>query len=358
MGITGNKGEWSELYAFIKLLSTGRLYAADEKLQILEDTYFPVLKVFRCEDKCRNTEYIIKSDDGSVEIYLENESIRTLDNRTIRRMAAYLYASIVAGKKRAFEIDDSESIMKQLECTKISAPSTDKTDIKIQVHDIHTGYEPICGFSIKSELGTPPTLLNASGATNFVFEIEGVSEEEANTINSINTDTKIIDRIDVIRRCGKLKFKKAYNSTFSGNLMLIDTYMEDIIAEILWDYYSGNAQDCKTLVARLEEKNPLGYPRKGIYEYKMKKFLCSIALGMMPSKIWDGKDEANGGYIIVRDDGEVVAYHLYNRDAFEMYLLNNTKLERGSTKKHGFASIYRSEDGTMNINLNLQIRFM
>ena len=43
MGLTGNKGEWSELYAFVKLLSTGKLYAADEELNILTDTYFPVL---------------------------------------------------------------------------------------------------------------------------------------------------------------------------------------------------------------------------------------------------------------------------------------------------------------------------
>lgn len=139
--------------------------------------------------------------------------------------------------------------------------------------------------------------------------------------------------------------------------MLIDTYMDDIVASLLIDYYRNNAQDCKSLIKRLEDKNPLGYPRKGMYEYKFKKFLCSVALGMMPSKVWDGHDEANGGYVIVKDNGEVVAYHIYNRDAFETYLLNNTKFERGSTTKHGFATIYKEADGKMYINLNLQIRF-
>jgi len=358
VGLTGNKGEWSELYAFVKLLSTGKLYAADEELNILTDTYFPVLKILRSEELSRNVEYVICSEDEKIEIHVQKEHVSTLAQNTVARMAMYLYASIIAGKKRAFEIEHSEAIMKELVCSKISAPSTDKTDITVQIHDIHTGYEPICGFSIKSELGTPPTLLNASGATNFVFEIEGVSENEAIAINNINSDTKIIDRINAICEHGKMKFKKVANNTFSGNLMLIDTYMEDILAELLLDYYSNNAQDCKTLVSRLEENNPLGYPRKGIYEYKMKKFLCSIALGMMPSKVWNGKDEANGGYIIVRDDGEVVAYHLYNRDSFETYLLNNTKFERGSTKKHGFASIYKNDDGVLCINLNLQIRFL
>ena len=47
----------------------------------------------------------------------------------------------------------------------------------------------------------------------------------------------------------------------------------------------------------------------------------------MPSKEWDGHDEANGGYIIVSSDGDVLAYHIYNRDYFEKYLLDNTKLQ-------------------------------
>ena len=31
--MSGNKGEWSELYAFLKLLSQGRVYAANEKVE-------------------------------------------------------------------------------------------------------------------------------------------------------------------------------------------------------------------------------------------------------------------------------------------------------------------------------------
>lgn len=122
-------------------------------------------------------------------------------------------------------------------------------------------------------------------------------------------------------------------------------------------YYQNQATDSDKLIRIIEEQNPLGYPRKGIYAYKFKKFLCSIALGMMPSKEWDGHDEANGGYVIVKDNGEVLAYHIYNRDAFEKYLLNNTKFERGSTGKHGFATLYM-ENGKRYINLNLQIRFI
>lgn len=358
MKLTGNKGEWSELYAFVKLLSTGKLYAADEKASRLTNLFFPILKVFRAEEPGHEMEYVIRSEDEAVEIHCHTNFLRELTQRDLAKTAEYLYSNIVIGSSRAFEIEDSEKILDELACTKIAAPSTDKTDISMQIHDVHTGYDSICGFSIKSELGSPPTLLNASGATNFVFEVEGLTDAQAEMINSIGTATKIVDRISKIAYLGTMKYKGPKNDNFAGNLMLIDTYMDTILAEMLMVYYRNSIQDCKALVEQLEASNPLGYPRKGIYKYKFKKFLCAIALGMMPSKAWDGRDEANGGYVIVKDDGDVVAYHLYNRDAFETYLLNNTKFERGSTRKHGFASLYKGEDGKRYINLNLQIRFI
>lgn len=357
MKLTGNKGEWSELYAFIKLLSTGKLYAADEKVNRINNIFFPILKIIRNEDTNTHTEYVICSDKNLIEIHLNSEMIKEIPQNLLVRLASYLYHSIVSGSNRAFQIDNSDEIMSFIDCKKISAPSTDKTDITMQIHDIHTGYEPICGFSIKSELGSAPTLLNASKATNFMFEIKGVTDSQADYINSISSKTKILDRIEKISEFGTMDYVSLKNKNFEGNLMLIDTYMDNILSDILLDSYQNNISNCKLLIERLESRNPLGYPRKGLYEFKFKKFLCSIALGMMPSKAWDGNDEANGGYIIVKQDGDVLAYHIYNRDSFEIYLLNNTKLERGSTSKHDFASIYKEND-KMYINLNLQIRFI
>jgi len=36
-GMSGNKGEWSELYTFMKLLGQGRVYAANEKVEKIEE---------------------------------------------------------------------------------------------------------------------------------------------------------------------------------------------------------------------------------------------------------------------------------------------------------------------------------
>ena len=85
--------------------------------------------------------------------------------------------------------------------------------------------------------------------------------------------------------------------------------------------------------------------------------LTECALGMLPSKPWDGTADATGGYIIVREDGEVLCYHLFNRNEFENYLLLNTKFETASTSRHQFGSIYK-ENGKYYLKLNLQIRFI
>ena len=47
MELKGNRGEWSELYVFFKLLADGRLYCGDGDLNRYDDKYYPVLEVFR-----------------------------------------------------------------------------------------------------------------------------------------------------------------------------------------------------------------------------------------------------------------------------------------------------------------------
>jgi hypothetical protein len=51
--IKGNRGEWSEIYVFLKLLATGKIYAADEHLNRIENMFFPIIKIIR-EEGARN----------------------------------------------------------------------------------------------------------------------------------------------------------------------------------------------------------------------------------------------------------------------------------------------------------------
>ena len=107
------------------------------------------------------------------------------------------------------------------------------------------------------------------------------------------------------------------------------------------------------------KENPLNYDIKHpspYYEYKIKHLLTSAALGMMPATAWSGRYDANGGYLVVRKNGEILCYHFYDRNRFEDYLFFNAYLERSSTSRHEYASIIKENDGTLSFKLNLQVR--
>ncbi|MBO4326197.1 MAG: HpaII family restriction endonuclease [Clostridia bacterium] len=350
-----NKGDWSEFYVLLYLLGTGRLYAADEKLQRMDRYHFPIKKIYRKEAADERIVFDLGTA-GSVEIYFNDEFKKRIPADTFRGWARSFLPRITAGVG-SFSIPEAEEKLNSIYCKRLAAPSTDITDIKMQLHDPITGLEQIMGFSIKSYLGGAPTLLNASGATNFVYEIIGLNDRDIESINAIETRAKIQERIQAITaKGGIIVFRKPASSVFLGNLMMIDSLMEEIMGHLILYSYQTNELDCTKLIRHLEEVNPIGYPRKGYYGYKFKKFLCAKALGMDPAEVWNGVDDANGGYIVAKTDGEVVAYHLYNRDKFEQYLFENTRLERASTVKHDYAKIYKEKDKTY-IKLNLQIRF-
>ncbi len=339
------------------MLSQGRIHAADENVEKLENIYFPILKIMREEIKNNKYEYVVNRDVAKVQIFLNNDFVKEFDKKIFEDQADYLYYQIVAGANRAFPIEQTEYFMDKICCKKLAAPSTDKTDITMQIHDIQTGFDPVCGFSIKSEVGNAPTLINATGATNFIYEVTGVTDEQIDSINAIETKTKIKDRMKrIFTEAKSVDFVKVNSDSFARNMMLIDSRLTELVAHSLIYHYRDGISTCKEVVEQMENDNPMNYPTEGFYEYKYKKLLCSAALGMTPAKKWDGIDETNGGYIIVTAKGDVLAYHIYNRAFFESYLLNQTKYERGSTGRHGFACLYK-EDGKVYMKLNLQVRF-
>lgn len=352
--MSGNKGEWSELYAFMKLLSQGRVYAANEKVEKIDEVCYPILKIMREENKGEVIDYVIHND--RIDIEIESNTVMSVSRNEMEDKANELLAEI-ANHSGSFELEEIAKFANGIKVTKIKAPSSDTTDISMQIEDVHTGYVRDVGFSIKSEVGSAPTLMNAGQTTNFIYRVKGITPKQAEEINAIDTKTKIKERMKAIRDCGgTVEYAGMNHAGFKRNLMMIDTNMPQMIGNMLLYHYDEDIKECKSLVELVGERDPLGYGEAMMYEYKFKKFLCSCALGMKPAKVWDGLDEANGGYIIVKADGEILAYHIYNRNFFEQYLLDNTIIERASTSRHDYMSLYE-ENGEMFIKMNLQVRF-
>lgn len=357
--ITGNKGEWSEIYALFKLLGDKQLFLGDKDLQKLEGLVFPIIKILRTESS-GDFEYSIKDE---IILVSGNEQILQIPISVFKEKALFLLNAIKENRKRTFSVPEIEEFMQSINCISLKASSSTKTDITIVIHDYRANLKPTLGFSVKSQLGNPSTLLNAGRTTNFIYKIKGIklSKKEVEQINSISTRSKIMDRIvQVQNKGGQFEFLKTERQVFSNNLVLIDSMLPKILSHIVFDFYSSEYSLLSDLVELIEKKNPLSFDTENdhkFYDYKTKRFLTDVALGMVPSKVWTGKYEATGGYLIVKDDGDILCYHIYNRNEFEDYLLNNTKLDTASSSRHKFGYTY-IQKGELFFNLNLQIRFL
>lgn len=334
-----------------------RLLQEQNKIQ---DLFYPIIMILR-QEKEGNFNYKLQNKDVV---------IQTPEGEGLLRIPALVFLSeaekllkAISEHNGSFDIPQIESFLNSIYCHSLKAKSSDKTDIKIILHDRRTKMNSEMGFSIKSQLGGDSTLLNASKATNFNFKIEGaiLSDEDIANINSINPSRdKVIKRVDAIRKKGGiLVFDKVDNSTFRNNLVMLDGDLPAIIAHLLLEQLNTGVSTLKELAKILTETNPLKYDvsqTSPFYVYKIKHLLTSTALGMMPARAWNGQFDANGGYLVVRKDGEILCYHFYDRNRFEDYLFSNAYLERSSTSRHEYASIIQEEDGTLSFKLNLQVR--
>ena len=171
--ITGNVGEWSEIYTLLKLLGEGKVYAGDENLDKIKNLVYPIIMIIRQE----------KEGTYKYRYFQSNIVIQTAEGKVLLRLPADSFLkeaeallSAIHEKPtelRSFPVARTQAFMDRIYCKSLKASSSDKTDIHIVLHDQRTKMNNNMGFSIKSQLGSDSTLLNASGATNFTYFIYG-----------------------------------------------------------------------------------------------------------------------------------------------------------------------------------------
>lgn len=377
--LTGNKGEWSEVYVLLKLLAEGRLFAAGADLKIIKDSFKPIIKIIREESEISKIEYLL---NGAIKVK-EGETgkpVIELPIATFISEAKKLFAQIKLADKNSFSILECEKFLKSIKVNKLKTKSADKADIIIVVRDLATGHTPQLSFSIKSLIGKEPTLLNPSQGTNFIYKITHKGNKRID-VAKFNRDTysrpKITNRINrLIEEGFELKFHTIESTNFLLNLKLLDGDLPRILGELLVLKYKNRKARSLDLLKLIEDTNPMNYDlAKGhpFYRYKLTSLFYDYALGMTPEVVWKGQYNANGGIIIAKNNSEVVCYHIYDKNLFQKYLIDNTKFEQASTgedekhpgtrrttketKKYYYGWLYE-ENGDLFMKLNLQIRFV
>lgn len=357
MALTGNKGEWSELYAFFRLLADGCLYSGDGKLNVNFHKYFPILKVFRNDAQDR-TEYEIVESTHSVLLHRGNIQTIEVGREEFDKQAKLLLKEIKE-LRSAGEIPQIEYFLASLGEDKITAKSQDKADIRLVIHDLRTGTAPELGYSIKSRLGGNSTLINSNKDTsNFVYKVTNFPIDkmgEFNLLPNFRQKSELLRQHNAV-----ITFSNTARNVLRANLDLLDTSLVKIIAECLRLYYMQHARTLEECCYILNNENPLNFNldlQPLFYEYKIKQFLLAFALGMTVGTVWNGRFNANGGYIVIKEDGEIVSYHFFDRNDLEDYLFYNTYFDTPSTTRHQFGEIYQ-DDGNLLLKLNILVRFI
>ena len=355
--VRGNKGEWSEYYAFLKILVDQKLFYGGPNFS-KESGSYPVTAVIRDEIEGLKSYKLLPT--GEILFSFEGKETKIIFP-DLQQQVVDLFSKIISSKGRSFAIDSATGIMEKLHNSKLGAGNEVKEDLILRIQDPAAGSDPEIGFSIKSLVGGPATLLNASGATNFIYQVKGISKDKIGVINSIEGKSKIQDRLmKVFELGGDIEFVDTQSSIFKKNLQKCDSILPFVIARMLQYYFLGKGRSMDDLIENILEDNVTFFDTKLDkidYEHKLKNLLLAVALGMVPNREWDGNMRAYGGYIIVKSDGEVIGYNnAYNQDVFRKYLLKSTKFETGSSKRHKFGKVYE-EDGKMFIKFNLQVRF-
>lgn len=377
--MAANRGEWAELYVLFKLLGDGKIYAADENLNRNTGSYLEVLRIFREEANNIITEY---RTGLNIDIYIDNNLVVSIPAADFVHNADILLHTINTSSGRSFDVlQKTADFMQTAKIHSIKAKNISgfrniggKNDIVMEVRDHTMSLVYIAGFSIKAKGKSAATLFNTAKASAFVYKLRHTTAADMNAINSLFTDKGGKDknaRMEYIREhnielefVGNKILPNSNYSVFEDNLDMIRGDMQTIWNHVLLIHYMGTQKNRAALTDIcniLAEQNPLNKRNPyAFYEKAIKDFLYAAFSGMTASLRWNGQETVNGGYIVAKDNGEVLVYHTRSGEAFKSFLFKTTKIDRpeaSENKGYPYAHVYE-KDGEFFIDLNFQVRFI
>jgi hypothetical protein len=333
-----NKGEWSELYAFLKLLIEGFAHEADKDLKKKPAKYDFVS--------------LLRDDSGEMKVIPTRESHygeeETVSRQSLISFTLELFSKIKSGDG-AFELAEAKDVLSALGLERIKASATSKTDLLAKIKSPATGEEIDRGFSIKSQLGSPSTLINASSHTRFEYFLP-LPVNEIEQIWAADGAHGPQDKIRSLNQKGVvISSRGAISPVFRDNLSFWGNEFHSSVGLLFLEAYLAGSRKISDLCTG----NVFG---SEAFKYKLKEFLAASALGMMPSKPWDGKHPVHGGYIVVGKNGELLVLSAEKGDDFRDYLFERSSFETPSSSRFQVASLTSVSDGSA-MTLTMQIRF-
>lgn len=387
--LSGNKGEWAEIYIFLKVIHDGKIYAADKNMNKLENVFLNVVRVLREEIPQEEFNYFTSiTDDGFIRITKNGIEIAKRNRSEFHSHMVSLWELISRTTKGAIQSEELSAFLDSIYIHKLKATAVKTSeyfggtqDITMEIMDYRSGVNSIVGFSCKADFeNCRATLFNASADnTNFKYEVYGINDglmEEFNNIydeKNSKTGTKkevaIAKRMKFLKENGcNISFHSACGKYANRNLILSGgVEMPAIIGEMLkYDFFirssDVSSRSIKNAIMYIIATDPARYSDLGlqgiddIYKRRVSTLLYDMFTGMRLGSLWDGQSSVNGGYIVAKSDGDIVACHSCMTDMFKDFLLSTLEFESPSCSRHKYMTIFKEEEKYY-LKLNLQVRF-
>lgn len=336
-----NRGEWTEAYVFLRLLGDGRIYGASVDLVKDEQTYIDIINIIRDEpDKCLIFDRFIKDEVAYIQSYEGDEKLKIITAPEFTEKAAFLYEQIkkVTAGDRKIKVPEIQEYMEGL---RIDSPKANlsesakekygaKTDIIVTTEDSFDHVRTVGGFSIKSHIGSSPTLFNCSQTSGFLYKVVGC---DVDGMHQLNYKEGFLEIISSIKENFSLEYVGCRNDIFEQNIRVVDSRMDEILQNAILmqvGYLDGlDSSSIPEISKALATLNPIGVKNPNVfYEAKLKAFLFASFAGMTASTEWNGRKKLTGGYIDVDREGELLYYRAISDDIFENYLFKHTYVDR------------------------------
>ena len=401
--MSGNIGEWSEIYVFYKLLHDGKIRSAriddDGIIRSNKESYLPVIKIIRQEDGFP-IEYYTSNDLNGVNAlkvfykgFSEPLFERTQEDYKEKANDLYNILNQISRKKNftklgitkeinpktnkpikgTYGIPHHKAFLNDILISKVKAPSKEIsnsfggiTDITLEIIRQDNVRVPV-GFSVKSSIGKPAALLNSSGPTTAHFVLKNVSKK---AMNDINSKVQLTERVKELlkRKSIKVVFDHFESPVFESNLKLIADREPEVLGySVLYSYGehvsgSGSNRKIKDVMKSLVKYDPLniGDGKEKYYEKRLKDLLFERACGMEPAKAWNGETKISGGFILVSPNGDISAFYASDQEKYKNWLLNNTKFDTPSTQRQKVGivrPVKNGKRGECTFALNVLIKF-
>lgn len=375
--MTRNRGEWSEIWAVLKILAEGRISTLRVEEGTMSKTGSSVLvHALRTGRSGRLIDYILERDESGMPSRLlicesgtTNELTDPVSHCVVRQDFAAFDKALKKAEEEAsgtFSVKGADDLFEKYLFGSGKSPSVLKQDCELSLIALDGRKEGMRGFSIKSYTGGSPTLFNASQGAAFRYRLAGhaanAAEDRIRSIPKVKGKPWVVERVNALHKLNAFTADvKAENPVFAKNLALLDTNMATVIGHLLRIGRSSavNSGSLKEALERLIREDPLGLGTvfaETYYGFRVRHFLRAAALGMTPATPWDGNEDAEGGMLVVSADRELFCL-LAGKSEFERYLVETTSFDTPSTSRlPGYAEIEKNAEGVVSFRLHLQIR--